>query len=123
MTVAAPPLTKIQNYIDGRWQDSTASEWQDVVNPATGEALGRVPLSDAQEVATAIQSASAAYPGWRRTPPQDRIQPLFRLKQLLEDHLDELARIITQENGKTLTEAKAELRRAIENVEVACGIQ
>ncbi len=122
MTVAAPPLTKTPNYIDGRWQDSTASEWQDVVNPATGEALGRVPLSDAQEVATAIQAASAAYPGWRRTPPQDRIQPLFRLKQLLEDHLDELARIITQENGKTLTEAKAELRRAIENVEVACGI-
>src|SRR5437660_9585964 len=122
MTVAAPPLTKISNYIDGRWQDSTANEWQDVVNPATGETLGRVPLSDAQEVAKAIQSASAAYPGWGRTPPQDRIQPLFRLKQLLEDHLDELARIITQENGKTVAEAKAELRRAIENVEVACGI-
>src|SRR5205809_751941 len=122
MTVAAPPLTKIPNYIDGRWQDSTASEWQDVVNPATGEALGRVPLSDAQEVAKAIQAASAAYPAWRRTPPQDRIQPLFKLKQLLEDHLHELARIITQENGKTLAEAKAELRRAIENVEVACGI-
>jgi malonate-semialdehyde dehydrogenase (acetylating)/methylmalonate-semialdehyde dehydrogenase len=122
MTVAAPPLTKIPNYIDGRWQDSTTSEWQDVVNPATGEALGRVPLSDAQEVATAIQAASAAYPAWRCTPPQDRIQPLFRLKQLLEDHLDELARIITQENGKTVAEAKAELRRAIENVEVACGI-
>src|SRR5947208_3720813 len=122
MTVAAPPLTKIPNYIDGRWQDSTASEWQDVVNPATGDALGRVPLSDAQEVAKAIQAASAAYPAWRRTPPQDRIQPLFKLKQLLEDHLHELARIITQENGKTLAEAKAELRRAIENVEVACGI-
>src|SRR2546422_867843 len=122
MTVAASPLTKIPNYIDGLWQDSTASEWQDVVNPATGDALGRVPLSDAQEVAKAIQAASAAYPAWRRTPPQDRIQPLFKLKQLLEDHLHELARIITQENGKTLAEAKAELRRAIENVEVACGI-
>src|SRR5437016_10431487 len=122
MTVAAPPLTKIPNYIDGRWQGSTASEWQDVVHPATGDALGRVPLSDAQEVAKAIQAASAAYPAWRRTPPQDRIQPLFKLKQLLEDHLHELARIITQENGKTLAEAKAELRRAIENVEVACGI-
>src|SRR5438093_8143262 len=122
MTVAAPPLTKIPNYIDGRWQDSTASEWQDVVNPATGGALGRVPLSDAQEVAKAIQAASAAYPAWRRTPPQDRLQPRFKLKQVLEDHLDELSRIITQENGKTLAEAKAELRRAIENVEVACGI-
>jgi malonate-semialdehyde dehydrogenase (acetylating) / methylmalonate-semialdehyde dehydrogenase len=122
MTVAAPPLTKIPNYIDGRWQDSNASEWQDVVNPATGELLGRVPLSDAEEVAKAIEAASAAYPAWRRTPPQDRIQPLFRLKQLLEDHVDDLARIITLENGKTVAEAKAELRRAIENVEVACGI-
>src|SRR5947207_1794266 len=122
MTVAAPPLTKIPNYIDGRWQDSTASEWQDVVNPATGEALGRVPLSDAQEVAKAIQAAAAAYPEWRRTPPEDRIQPLFKLKRLLEDHIDELARVITQENGKTVSEAKGELRRAIENVEVACGI-
>ena len=122
MTVAAPPLTKIPNYIDGRWQGSNASEWQDVVNPATGEALGRVPLSSTDDVAAAISAAAAAYPAWRRTPPQDRIQPLFTLKQLLEDHLDELARIITQENGKTLAEAKAELRRAIENVEVACGI-
>src|SRR5438552_116099 len=108
--------------MDGRWQDSTASEWHDVVNPATGDALGRVPLSDAQEVAKAIQAASAAYPAWRRTPPEDRIQPLFKLKQLLEEHIDELSRIISQENGKTFGEAKAELRRAIENVEVACGI-
>jgi malonate-semialdehyde dehydrogenase (acetylating)/methylmalonate-semialdehyde dehydrogenase len=122
MTVAAPPLTKIPNYINGQWQDSTSNEWQDVINPATGEVLATVPLSDAMEVSRAIEAAAAAYPAWRRTPPEDRIQPLFKLKQLLEDHLDELARIITQENGKTFAEAKAELRRAIENVEVACGI-
>ncbi len=122
MTVAAPPLTKIPNYINGQWQDSTSNEWQDVINPATGETLASVPLSDAAEVSKAIDAAAAAYPAWRRTPPEDRIQPLFKLKQLLEDHLDELARIITQENGKTFAEAKAELRRAIENVEVACGI-
>ena len=122
MTVAAPPLTKIPNYINGQWQDSPASEWQDITNPATGEALARVPLSDNAEVTRAIEAAAAAFPGWRRTPPEDRIQPLFKLKTLLEDHQDELARIITQENGKTFAEAKAELRRAIENVEVACGI-
>src|SRR6059036_3985371 len=87
------------------------------------EALAKVPLSSAAEVARAVEAAASAWPEWRRTPPEDRIQPLFKLKQLLEDHLDELARIITQENGKTLAEAKAELRRAIENVEVACGIQ
>jgi malonate-semialdehyde dehydrogenase (acetylating)/methylmalonate-semialdehyde dehydrogenase len=122
MTVAAPPLTKVPNYINGQWQDSNASEWQDVANPATGEVLARVPLSDNVDVTRAIDAAAAAYPAWRRTPPEDRIQPLFKLKGLLEDHQDELARIITQENGKTLFEAKAELRRAIENVEVACGI-
>ncbi len=122
MTVTAPPLTKVPNYINGQWQDSTAHEWQDVVNPATGEVIASVPLSDTTEVSNAIDAASAAYPAWRRTPPEDRIQPLFKLKQLLEDHQDELARIITHENGKTFAESKAELRRAIENVEVACGI-
>ncbi|MCU1305822.1 MAG: methylmalonate-semialdehyde dehydrogenase (CoA acylating), partial [Acidobacteriaceae bacterium] len=120
-TVAALPVTKVPNYINGQWQDSAASEWQDVINPAIGEVLARVPLADAAEVTKAIESAAAAYPAWRRTPPEDRIQPLFKFKQLLEAHLDELARIITQENGKTFAEAKAELRRAIENVEVACG--
>jgi malonate-semialdehyde dehydrogenase (acetylating)/methylmalonate-semialdehyde dehydrogenase len=122
MTVAAPPLTKVPNYINGQWQDSNATEWQDVVNPATGEVLAQVPLSANAEVTRAIGAAFAAYPAWRQTPPEDRIQPLFRLKALLEDHQAELARIITQENGKTFAEAKAELRRAIENVEVACGI-
>src|SRR5438477_12468860 len=122
MTVAAPPITQLTNYINGRWTESRASEWLAVVNPATGEALARVPLADAAEVNAAVGAAASAWPEWRRTPPEDRIQPLFKLKQLLEDHLDELSRIITQENGKTLTEAKAELRRAIENVEVACGI-
>src|SRR3954466_4684288 len=121
-TVAAPPLTRVPNFINGEWRDSSASEWQDVVNPATGEVLARVPLSDVAEVTKGIEAAAAAYPAWRRTPPEDRIQPLFKLKQLLEEHIDDLSRIITQENGKTFAEAKAELRRAIENVEVACGI-
>ena len=84
--------------------------------------LARVPLCESAEITNAVAAASFAYPGWRRTPPEDRIQPLFKLKQLLEDHQDELARIITMENGKTFAEAKGELRRAIENVEVACGI-
>ena len=122
MTVAAPPITKIPNYVDGQWRESNAAEELDVINPATGEALAKVPLSSAAEVARAVEAAASAWPEWRRTPPEDRIQPLFKLKQLLEDHLDELSRIITQENGKTFAEAKAELRRAIENVEVACGI-
>ena len=121
MTTATEVL-RVSQYVNGRWVDSNAAEWQEVVNPATGEVLANVPLADAAEVRAAIEAAAAAYPQWRRTPPEDRIQPLFKLKQLLEDHIDDLARIITQENGKTLTEAKGELRRAIENVEVACGI-
>src|SRR6202167_5438635 len=122
MTVAAPPITKVPQFINGEWIESRSSEWQDVLNPATAEVLGRVPISGAAEVTRAIDAAQAAYPGWRRTPAEDRIQPLFKLKMLLEEHLDELGRMITQENGKTLAEAKAEMRRAIENVEVACGI-
>ncbi|HUK24333.1 MAG TPA: CoA-acylating methylmalonate-semialdehyde dehydrogenase [Terriglobales bacterium] len=122
MTVAAPPTTKLPNYINGEWRDSAAGEWGDVVNPATGETLARVPLSSPEEVAAVVEAAAAAFPQWRRTPAEDRIQPLFKLKQLLEDHLDDFGRTITQENGKTFAEAKAEMRRAIENVEVACGI-
>src|SRR6202166_2699892 len=122
MTVAAPPATKIPQFINGQWVESHASEWLDVVNPATAEVLGRVPISDAAEVTRAIDAAHAAYPEWRRTPAEDRIQPLFKLKMLLEEHLDDFGRQITQENGKTLAEAKGEMRRAIENVEVACGI-
>jgi malonate-semialdehyde dehydrogenase (acetylating)/methylmalonate-semialdehyde dehydrogenase len=122
MSAAVLTAAKIPNYINGSWVESQAREWMDVVNPATTETLGRVPLSEVAEVTAAIEAAHAAYPEWRCTPPEDRIQPLFKLKFLLEEHLDELSRIITQENGKTFAEAKAELRRAIENVEVACGI-
>jgi len=122
MTVATPTLTKLPNYINGRWQQATTTEWLDVSNPATGELIAQVPISTDADVTAAVDAAAAAYPEWRRTPPEDRIQPLFKLKQLLEEHIDELGRIITQENGKTLSEAKGELRRAIENVEVACGI-
>jgi malonate-semialdehyde dehydrogenase (acetylating)/methylmalonate-semialdehyde dehydrogenase len=122
MSTAIITEAKIPHFIDGQWVESNAREWSEILNPATGESLGKVPISDAAEVTKAIDAAAAAYPAWRRTPPEDRIQPLFKLKVLLEDHLDDISRLITQENGKTFTEAKAEMRRAIENVEVACGI-
>jgi malonate-semialdehyde dehydrogenase (acetylating) / methylmalonate-semialdehyde dehydrogenase len=122
MSTAIITEAKVPHYIDGQWVESNAREWSEILNPATGESLGKVPVSDAAEVTKAIDAAAAAYPAWRRTPPEDRIQPLFKLKVLLEDHVDDISRLITQENGKTFTEAKAEMRRAIENVEVACGI-
>src|SRR5947207_8735968 len=122
MSATAVSDFQIPHFIGGEWVGSTSSEWQPVVNPATQESLGQIPLAGVTEVNAAIEAAAAAFPDWRRTPAEDRIQPLFKLKMLLEEHLDELGRLITIENGKTLSEAKAELRRAIENVEVACGI-
>jgi malonate-semialdehyde dehydrogenase (acetylating)/methylmalonate-semialdehyde dehydrogenase len=122
MSTAIITEAKVPHFINGHWQDSNAKEWSDVINPATGETIAKVPLADPAEVTRAIDAAAAAYPEWRRTPAEDRIQPLFKLKMLLEEHLDDISRIITQENGKTFAEAKAEMRRAIENVEVACGI-
>lgn len=112
----------VKNYIEGVWRESQAHEWLDVPNPATGEVLGQVPLSPAEEVDRAARAAAAAFPEWRRTPAVERVQHLFKLKDLLERHFEELARTITLENGKTLEEARGEVRRAIENVEVACGI-
>src|SRR5438105_1516142 len=122
MSIAAPTQTTVRNYIDGKWHASASSEHRDIINPATNEVLGQVPLSTAAEVDAAVQAAARAFPEWRRTPSEDRIQYLFKLKNLLEENFDELARTITLENGKTVGEAKGELRRAIENVEVACGI-
>src|SRR6202162_3750283 len=122
MTGTIATHTKILNYVAGSWMESKSADWKEVINPATGEIIALTPLSTAVEGAPAVKAAATAFRDWRRTPAEDRIQPLFKLKMLLEDHLDELGRIISQENGKTFAEGKAELRRAIENVEVACGI-
>jgi malonate-semialdehyde dehydrogenase (acetylating)/methylmalonate-semialdehyde dehydrogenase len=112
----------VLNYIGGQWRPSSASEYLDVVNPATKELLGKVPLSPANELNEAAQAAAEAFPGWRSTPAPDRIQYLFKLKQLLEENFEDLSRTITMECGKTIGESRGEMRRAIENVEVACGI-
>jgi malonate-semialdehyde dehydrogenase (acetylating)/methylmalonate-semialdehyde dehydrogenase len=111
----------MHNYIDGQFRTSSATESLPVINPATAEELGRVPLSPASEVDAAVQAAARAFPAWRRVPVTDRIQFLFKLKNALDDQFDDLARTITLECGKTLGESRGELRRAIENVEVACG--
>ena len=115
-------METIRNYIGGEWVEPQGLEFVEVVNPATGELLARTPLCGKVEVEAAARAAADALPAWRRTPAQERIQYLFKLKSLLEANLDEIGRIITLECGKTLEESKAEMRRAIENVEVACGI-
>ncbi|MBW4646183.1 MAG: CoA-acylating methylmalonate-semialdehyde dehydrogenase [Goleter apudmare HA4340-LM2] len=115
-------IPTLPNYINGQWCTSSTTEYLEVINPATAEKLAQVPLSSASEVNQAVAAAVAAFVTWRRTPSTERVQYLFKLKNLLEEHHDDLARTITLECGKTLAESKGEMRRAIENVEVACGI-
>ena len=113
---------EILNYINGEWTRSNTSECLDVINPATGQVIATTPLGSKADVDAAAQAASKAFPAWRQTPVQDRVQYLFKLRELLKAHHDEIARLITNECGKTFEEAKAEMVRAIENVEVACGM-
>jgi malonate-semialdehyde dehydrogenase (acetylating)/methylmalonate-semialdehyde dehydrogenase len=115
-------IDRLQNFIDGSWSPSTAEQTLAVLNPASAAVLAQVPLSPAADVNKAADGAARAFVDWRRTPVGDRIQPLFKLKSLLEANRDDLARTITDECGKTLAESKGELQRAIENVETACGM-
>jgi malonate-semialdehyde dehydrogenase (acetylating)/methylmalonate-semialdehyde dehydrogenase len=115
-------MTTILNYIDGKWIEPKAASYVDVINPATGNLITRTPLCGAAEVDAAAQAAASALPSWRRTPVQERVQYLFRLRELLKANLDEISRTITDEAGKTFDESKAEMIRAIENVEIACGM-
>jgi malonate-semialdehyde dehydrogenase (acetylating)/methylmalonate-semialdehyde dehydrogenase len=113
---------QLLNYVGGKWQHARTSEFADVRNPATAETIVRVPLSSREEVNEAVRAAQLAFADWRMTPPVERIQYLFKFKRLLEDHFDEIARLTTQECGKTLAESRGELQRGLENVEVATGI-
>jgi malonate-semialdehyde dehydrogenase (acetylating)/methylmalonate-semialdehyde dehydrogenase len=112
----------LKNFVAGGWHDPDARESLKVLNPASAQPLAEVPLSPDDEVDCAVQAALKAFGEWRRRPVGDRIQPLFKLKALMEENLDSLARTITEECGKTYAESTGELRRAIENVETACGI-
>jgi len=123
-TIAREPGARVPalpNFIGGRWVESHAREHLDVHNPATGEVIARTPLSTAQDVDAAVAAAKEAFPAWRDTPPVVRARAMFRLKNLLEEHFEELARLVTTENGKTIEEARGSVRRGIECVEVACG--
>ena len=114
--------TPIPNFISGKWVDASGVDTLPVENPLTTETIARVPLSGADEVGGAVEAAKRAFPEWRRTPPVDRARVLFRLKMLLEENLEDLARTLTLEHGKIVSESRGEIRRGIENVEHACGI-
>ena len=111
----------LDNFIGGRWVSASTAEFFDVHNPAVGDVIGRTPLSTGGDVDAAVKAATQAFPTWRDTPVNARAQVLYRFKALLEEHFEEMARIVTTEHGKTLDEARGSVRRGIECVEVACG--
>ena len=114
-------VERLSNYIDGEWVSSSVPDVHTVVDPATGAALAEAPLSGADEIDRAVRAAAAAFPAWRATPVEERVQFLFALKALFEEQVEELARVVTRENGKTLAEARGSVRRGIQMIEVACG--
>jgi len=112
----------LKNYINGEWVASTGSASIDVINPATGKVIEQVPAGTGEDIANAVKAAQAAQAAWRNTPAVQRIQYLFKMKRVLDEHAEEIAEICTNESGKTYGESRAEVVRAVENVEVACGI-
>ena len=115
-------VTRMKNYVNGKWVESAATQALDVENPSTGEIIAQVPLSTADEATQAIEAAAAAFPDWSATPVARRAQPLFKLASLLRENEDKISRVLVAEMGKSLPDASAEMKRAIENAEVACGM-
>ena len=113
---------KVKNYIDGNWTDSKTEDYYKVINPVNLEVLGKTPLSRLEELDEAVQAAKKTFMKWRKTPPVERARYLFKLQNLIEDNFEDIARLITEENGKNIHSARGEVQRALENVEVAAGI-
>jgi len=114
-------VRKLKNYINGEWVESKTTKYEDVYNPATGEVIAQVPLSTKEDIDYAIEVAAEAFKKWKNVPVQKRARILFNFQQLLQKNQEELARLITLENGKNTSEALGEVGRGIENVEFAAG--
>jgi malonate-semialdehyde dehydrogenase (acetylating)/methylmalonate-semialdehyde dehydrogenase len=115
-------VRKLKNFVGGEWSEPKGGDWIDVENPSTGGTIARVPLSGRREADAAIAAARAAFPAWAATPVDRRVAPLFRLAGMIRDHKETLARAVTEECGKSLPDARAEIDRTLENVETACGM-
>ncbi len=115
-------MTTLKNYINGQWVESKSKTSLDVINPATGLSIAKVPAGCREDISEAAELAQAAAKAWRNTPATQRVQYLFKMKQILEANTEVIAEICTKECGKTYAESKAEMVRAVENIEVACGI-
>lgn len=116
------PILKIKNYINGQWKEAENTGYLDVDNPSTGKIIARVPLSTAAETNRAIESAQAAFAGWSRTPVARRVLYLFELLRILRGREEEISRTLVEEAGKSLPDARAEMKRVFENIETACGM-
>ncbi len=112
----------IRNYIDGQFVTTSSEKTMDVISPLDGTLLSTVPMSSAQDLDTAVKAAQAAFPAWSKTPIKERVQVFFRYKYLLEQHLDELAKLCSEENGKTYGESVAEIEKCIELTEFATSL-
>ena len=112
--IASPAdIQTLDNFIGGRWVKAQATEYFDVHNPAIGDVIGRTPLSTAGDVDAAVHAATQAFPAWRDTPVNERAQVLHKFEALLEQHFEEMTRIVTTEHGKTLDESRGSVRRGI----------
>src|SRR5580704_12968735 len=118
----ATEVQTLKFYVNGKWESTQGSGLHPVTNPATGETIAHVPYATVAEVDRVARHAHAAFLKWRDVPVVDRVQIFYRYKTLLEAHANEVARILSTENGRTLDDAKASVRRAIQMVEVACGM-
>src|SRR5256712_4877431 len=112
----------LKNYVGGGWRAAEATDWLEDTNPATGHVIARARLSTKDDVDAAVQEALRGWYAWRRMPPLDRARHFFALRALMEQRFEDLSRVVVQDMGKTIEEARGEVRRAIENVEVAAGI-
>ncbi|MEL3974316.1 CoA-acylating methylmalonate-semialdehyde dehydrogenase [Rossellomorea oryzaecorticis] len=119
--MATATTNTLKNFINGKWVDAKTDHYQSVPNPATGEELAQVPISSKQDVDDAVRTAKEAFQSWSRTPVPKRARILFKYQQLLVENWDELAKLITEENGKSFKEAYGEVQRGIECVEFAAG--
>ena len=115
-------LKTVRNYINGKWVEAETTDYLDVENPTTGRVIARTPLSTAAETNRAIETAAHAFTEWGRTPVSRRIQPIYKLVELVRENEEKLARLATEEMGKSLPDSRAEIKRLLENCEVACGM-
>ena len=114
-------MKKLQYFVNGEWRDSATQIYMDVFNPSTGEVLAQAPCCTRSEVKQAVAAAKAAYPAWSATPVFKRVQVLFRFRDLLEKHMDELTDLVAREHGKVWAEAQGDILKVKEPVEFACG--